>query len=149
MSSNKFHSNRAYPTYPIVAVGAVVIHADCVLLVKRSQPPSKDAWALPGGKVELGETLQQAAEREIWEETGIIIKARDPVYTFDVIEYDAEKRLRFHYVIVDLAAQYISGTPVASDDAAGARWVFAAELANLPVNAATLYLLKEKFGFSP
>jgi ADP-ribose pyrophosphatase len=81
-------STREYPENPQVAVGAIVIKDGRVLLVKRSQPPSKGLWAIPGGRVELGETLKEAAEREIIEETGLTIRAGDPVYTFDVIERD-------------------------------------------------------------
>lgn len=147
MPPNKSKSNPTYPTHPMVAVGAVVIHNHRVLLVKRNHPPNKDTWAIPGGKVELGETLQQAAEREIKEETNIIIKAKDPVYSFDVIERDSENQIRFHYVIIDLIAQYISGTPKAADDAANAGWISPYEMSILPVNPKTYLLLKEKFGF--
>ncbi|MBW1743354.1 MAG: NUDIX hydrolase [Deltaproteobacteria bacterium] len=92
-----------------MAVGAIVIKDNRVLLVKRSKPPGEGLWAIPGGRVELGETLQQAAEREIMEETGLTIKAKDPVYTFEVIEPDDAGRPRFHYVIVDLMADYVKG----------------------------------------
>jgi len=85
-----------YPPAPRVAVGAVVIRAGSVLLVRRGKAPSDGQWAIPGGSVELGETLQQAAEREILEETGIRIRAGKPVYTFDLIERDRQKRIRFH-----------------------------------------------------
>ena len=149
MLTNKSKSNLTYPTHPVVAVGAVVIHNHRVLLVKRNHPPNKDTWAIPGGKLELGETLQQAAEREIKEETGIIIKAKDPVYTFDVIERDSENQICFHYVIIDLIAHYISGTPKAEDDASDAGWISPYEMSTLSVNPNTYLLLKEKFGFGP
>ncbi|MEE9402308.1 MAG: NUDIX hydrolase, partial [Desulfobacteria bacterium] len=109
-------SAREYPENPQVAVGAIVIKDGRVLLVKRSQPPSKGLWAIPGGRVELGETLKEAAEREIMEETGLTIRAGDPVYTFEVIKRDDTGRIRFHYVIVDLVADYLSGKLNASDD---------------------------------
>ncbi len=73
--------------------------------------------------MEIGETLQTAAEREIMEETGIRIKAGDPVYTFDAIQKDGDGRIRFHYVIVDLLADYVDGEPNAGDDAHDVRWV--------------------------
>ena len=128
-------------------MGAVVFKDDRVLLVRRGQPPAKDHWAIPGGSVEIGETLQQAAEREIWEETGIRIRAAKPIYTFDVIERDESQGIRFHYVIVDLLADYVSGELSAGDDAVEARWVSAEEIAELTVSASTLKLLKSEFNF--
>ena len=139
---------NSYPDKPNVAVGAVVFKEERVLLVRRGQPPSKDLWAIPGGSVEIGETLQQAAEREILEETGITIRAEEPVFTFDVIDRDRAGKIRFHYVIVDLAAVYVAGDPKAGDDAAEARWVTAQEIDELPVSAPTVKLLKRKFGFA-
>ena len=87
-----------YPDSPLVAVGAVVFNQNRVLLVKRAKPPAQNQWAIPGGKVRLGETLQQAAEREIHEETGIIIRALKPIYTFDIIQKDRSGRIRFQGV---------------------------------------------------
>jgi 8-oxo-dGTP diphosphatase len=137
----------AYPDQARVAVGAIVFKDNRVLLVRRGKPPAEDQWAIPGGRVEIGETLQEAAEREILEETGIVIRARVPVYTFDVIERDIRGRIRFHYVIVDLTADYIRGEPRAGDDAAAARWVSSDELATLKVSSKTRQLLKTHFAF--
>lgn len=136
-----------YPGQPRVAVGAVVRRGDAVLLVRRAKPPNEALWAIPGGSVELGETLQTAAEREILEETGITIRAGRPVYIFDVIDRDAAGRVRYHYVITDLLADYVSGDPTAGDDALEARWVTAGELRELPVSASTLELLRDELGF--
>lgn len=136
-----------YPERPRVAVGAVVFKEGYVLLVQRAQPPAEGCWAIPGGSVLLGETLPQAAEREILEETGVVIRAAEPVYTFDVIEKDAEGRVRFHYVIVDLAAEYVAGTPRPASDAVDARWVSSGDLCRLMVSPATLRLLRGRFGF--
>jgi 8-oxo-dGTP diphosphatase len=136
-----------YPVNPRVAVGAVVFKDECVLLVRRGQPPAEDLWAIPGGSVEIGETLQEAAEREILEETGIQIRASKPIYTFDHIDRDAAGKVRFHYVIVDLAADYVLGEPSPGDDAVEARWVSAKEINGLAVSAATLNLLKARYGF--
>jgi 8-oxo-dGTP diphosphatase len=136
-----------YPGNPRVAVGAVVFKEGRVLLVRRGQPPAEDLWAIPGGSVEIGETLQEAVEREILEETGIQIRALKPIYTFDVIDRDAAGKVRFHYVIVDLAADYIRGEPVPGDDALDARWVSAGEISGLEVSTATLKLLKTRYGF--
>ena len=142
-------SDREYPPEPRVAVGAVVFNGDRVLLVRRDQPPSHDLWAIPGGRVALGETLERAAEREIFEETGIRIRAGAPVYTFDHIERDSSGSVRFHYVIIDLVAEYIGGDIQSGDDAREARWIAEDELRHLNVSPPTLSLLKNRFGFGP
>jgi ADP-ribose pyrophosphatase len=138
-----------YPDAPRPAVGAVVFKDNAVLLVRRGKPPAIGNWAIPGGSVRLGETLQAAAEREILEETGIVVRAGQPVYVFDVIEHDEDGEVKFHYVIVDLAAEYVEGDPCPGDDATDARWVRQADLAHLNVNPATRLLLSETFDFGP
>lgn len=141
------HSAASYPDRPCVAVGAVVFRNNRVLLIRRGQPPSQDLWAIPGGKVGLGESLQEAAEREILEETGVVIHARHPIYTFDLIESDPNGRIRFHYIIIDLIADYVSGDPCAGDDAREARWVGPDDIRQLAINPKTAALLRQKFGF--
>ncbi len=136
-----------YPGCPVVAVGAVVFNNGRVLLVRRGQPPSDDLWAIPGGKVRLGESLQAAAEREILEETGLTVRAGRPVHTFDVIERDDRGRVRFHYLIVDLRAEYAGGTVRAGDDAREARWIGPDEIRRLTVSPQTIDLLQREFGF--
>lgn len=132
---------------PIVGVGAVVVEGGRVLLVKRARPPAEGEWAIPGGRLLFGETLQQAAERELLEETGITIKAGEPIFTFETIERDERGTILFHYVIVDLNATYVSGKPVAGDDAAMAAWLSAEELSRLRVSEKTLHLLKNIIHF--
>ena len=146
------HSNGIvsgqYPNHPRVAVGAVVFKENKVLLVLRGKPPAENQWSIPGGRIELGETLQEAAEREIAEETGMVIRAKNPIYTFDVIERDENGRVRFHYVIVDLAADYVGGELRAGDDAVDVSWVSPKELNNRNVSDATRKLLAQCYGFS-
>ncbi|MDD5712843.1 MAG: NUDIX hydrolase [Smithellaceae bacterium] len=137
---------REYPDSPRVGVGAIVITDGRVLLVKRGVAPSQGLWAIPGGLLELGETLQQGAEREIREETGIVIKAGEPVFTFDFFEWDQKGRLRFHYVIVDLAAEYVGGEVAGASDALEARWLTVEDLASLDVAKKTILAL-HKVGF--
>ena len=144
MTSNQ---SGKYPIQPAVAVGAVVFHEHRVLLVKRGNAPSQGVWAIPGGRVELGETLQRAAEREILEETGITIHAREAIFSFDTIEHDCDGRVRFHYVIVDVLADYVAGEPRHDDDALDARWVAANELKHLTLSNITLELLRDRFAF--
>jgi ADP-ribose pyrophosphatase len=134
-------SKREYPESPVVGVGAVVIKDGKVLLVKRGVDPKKGLWAIPGGSLKLGETLQEGAEREIMEETGITIRAKEPVYSFDFFERDGGGRVRFHYVIVDMMADYIGGEVQGADDALEARWVSPDELKYLEVSRNTLKIL--------
>lgn len=140
-------SAREYPVRPALAVGAVVFKNNKVLLVKRGNPPARGVWAIPGGSVELGETLKTAAEREIFEETGIVIKAGEPIFSFESIHRDDKDRVRFHYYIVDLGASYISGEPVSGDDAMDVGWISRDALGRLDVNPLTLKLLHQVFNF--
>lgn len=140
-------SQTTFPDRPRVAVGAVIFKDGRVLLVRRGRSPARSQWAIPGGSVELGETLQEAAEREIHEETGIRIRAGEPVFVFDVVERDASGRIRFHYVIVDLEGRFLEGEPRPGDDAVAVRWVGARELDRLPVNRTTRKLLKKVYRF--
>ncbi len=117
----RYESKNAYPAIPRVGVGAIVVKKGKVLLVKRGIEPSKGLWAIPGGTLKLGETLQECAAREIFEETGIKIKVGECIYVFDFIERDKKRKIKFHFVIVDFAADYISGEPQGADDALEAR----------------------------
>jgi 8-oxo-dGTP diphosphatase len=137
-----------YPDAPRVAVGGVVIRGEEVLLVLRGNPPAPGQWAIPGGSVHLGETLQAAVERELLEETGVTVRAGEPVYVLESIVPGDGGRPRYHYVIVDLLASYVSGEPTAGDDAREARWVHARDLDRLKVTRKTVELLT-KLGFVP
>lgn len=133
---------------PRVAVGAIVMRDGEILLVKRGKDPNKGQWAIPGGSVQLGETLQEAAEREIREETGLTVKAGEPVYTFDFIERDRRGQVRFHYVIVDLAADLAGGKIHPADDASDAGWFSPEEVEEAGVTETTKNFLR-KIGFIP
>jgi len=135
-------ADREYPDRPFVGVGAVVIREGLILLIRRGRPPGEGLWAIPGGVVELGETLQAAAEREIREETGLEVRAGAPVYTFDSIHRDPDGAVRFHYIIVDLTAQYISGKIRAGGDAGEVRWVALSEVDALVMSPHMRELLK-------
>lgn len=135
-----------YPTTPEVAVGGVVIHRNRILLVQRGTPPAIGEWAIPGGRVELGETLQAAVEREIMEETGVRVQAGKMMHLFESIHEDPNGGIRFHYIIVDFQADYVAGNPAPRDDATDARWVSPQDAEKISINSSTLDLLK-KIGF--
>lgn len=141
-------SRREYPDSPRVGVGAVVIREGRVLLVLRGAAPSSGLWAVPGGSLKLGETLREGAEREILEETGIAIRTKEPVYVGDLIERDAEGKIRFHYAVIDYAADYLGGEVRGADDALEARWASPEEVAGLAVTDTTLKMLRN-LGFLP
>jgi ADP-ribose pyrophosphatase len=147
MEKSETTLSGSYPGCPQVAVGAVVFKEDKVLLVLRGKPPAENHWSIPGGRVELSETLQEAAEREIREETGLFIQAREPVYTFDVIERDQKGEILFHYVIVDLEADYVSGELRPGDDAVDVCWASSQDVKSLNVSDATRKLLKQCYRF--
>ncbi len=135
-----------FPDAPRVAVGAVVIHEGRILMVERAKAPSRGLWSVPGGSVELGESLAEAAEREVFEETGIRVEAGAIVHTFDSVVRDDSGRVRFHYVIVDLQARYLEGEPRAGCDASAAEWRDPVEATAADVSPKTVELL-EKLGF--
>ena len=115
-------SDREYPARPIVGIGIVVIKDDTVLLVRRGKPPNVGAWTLPGGAQELGETAEEAARRELLEETGLEVGPLHFAATVDNIRRDDDGRVRFHYTILDFAARWVAGEPVAATDVTEAVW---------------------------
>ena len=114
--------SREYPDYPRVGVGAVILHEDRVLLVRRGKSPSFGKWTLPGGLVELGETTTEAIAREIVEECGIKIRVVDVAGVITRVVRDDGDRIRYHYVLVDYLAYPDSMDVVAGSDAAEAQW---------------------------
>ena len=113
---------REYPDRPIVGVGAVVVREGAVLLVKRASEPLKGQWSLPGGAVELGETLREAIKREVREETGLEIDILDVIEVFDRITRDSENRPRYHYVLVDFLCTPVAGSARAGSDVEAVAW---------------------------
>jgi 8-oxo-dGTP diphosphatase len=122
---------REYPEAPIVGVGAVVIDGTKVLLVRRGQEPLKGEWSLPGGALELGETLQQGVVREVLEETDLIVVPGGIIEILDRITPDeASGRVRYHYVLIDFVCHVSGGALCSASDAEEVRWVERDQLQN-------------------
>jgi 8-oxo-dGTP diphosphatase len=128
---------RKYPDRPYVGVGAVIVRDGQVLIVKRKYDPLAGQWSLPGGGVELGETLEASVAREMLEETGLDIEVGPVIEVFDRITRDERGEVRYHFVLVDYLCWPIGGELRASSDVADARFVDPAELPhyNLTVKA--------------
>jgi 8-oxo-dGTP diphosphatase len=137
---------REYPQHPLVGVGAVIVEDGRVLLVKRGKAPLLGEWSIPGGMLELGETMRQGAEREALEETGIVVRATDLLGVFDRVVPDDKKATLYHYVLIDFLCQRISGDVLAAGDAADARWFTPDEVAEISLPEDTRNIVQ--LGFS-
>jgi ADP-ribose pyrophosphatase YjhB (NUDIX family) len=124
-------TDRTYPDRPYLAVSAAIVRDGEVLIVRRARPPAEGLYTLPGGAVEAGETLAQALEREVREETGLTIAPVGLAGEREVIVRDTDNRVVRHFVILAFAARWIAGEPTLSDELSEARWMRPAELAGL------------------
>jgi 8-oxo-dGTP diphosphatase len=138
--------DRRYPTHPMVGVGVVVVRNGAVLLVKRGKHPGYGLWAIPGGRVELGERARDAAAREALEECGVVVDVGDVIWVDDAIIRDADGRIEFQYVLVDFVAKYIDGEPACSSDALDLKWVRPADATGLAMTSTMPALLVKVFG---
>jgi len=132
---------REYPDGPVVGVGAVIIIDDKVLLIKRGKEPGYGSWSIPGGAVHLGEKLSHAVEREILEETGLIVRCGEMVKVYEPVIRDQEGKVQFHYVLIDFLCEYVSGEPRPSSDILDAVLVSPAELKKYGLFKATADLI--------
>jgi ADP-ribose pyrophosphatase YjhB (NUDIX family) len=131
-----------FPERPIVGVGAVVVHDGRALIIKRAHDPRRGEWSLPGGRVELGETLVDATRREILEESGLEVTVGDIVEVFDRIHHHRD-RVRYHFVIVDFLCAWTGGVLRAGDDAEDAAWVTGEEVEAYGVNEHAARVLRK------
>lgn len=121
-------TGREYPERPIAGVGAVILDAGRVLLVRRGHAPMKGEWSLPGGALEVGETLAEGVKREVLEETGLEVEPLAMVDVVDRIARDEAGRVQFHYVLVDYLCRVTGGAAACASDAVGLRWAAMDEL---------------------
>ena len=136
---------REYPQQPLVGVGVVIVENDSVLLIKRGKAPLLGEWSIPGGMLELGETLRRGAEREALEETGLVVRATDLLSVFDRIVPDENKRTLYHYVLIDFLCERISGDVQPAGDAADAKWYAPNEVAHLSLAKDTAAVIRTAF----
>ena len=108
--------NRQYPERPIVGVGGVIVDNGQIVLIRRGHEPMKGHWSLPGGGVDVGETLEEAVAREVLEETGLDVEVGPVIDVFDRITRDEDRRVRYHYVLIDYLCWPIGGTLQAGSD---------------------------------
>jgi len=131
--------------HPAVGVGAVLIHQGKVLLIKRGKEPLRGRWVVPGGTVEVGETLEEALVREVREETGLTVRPLEVVLVFDRIEREGDA-VRYHYVIVDYLCEYVSGAPQAASDALEVAFVAREDLPGYALPEKALEVVLDGFG---
>ncbi len=127
-------ARHEYPERPVPAVGAFVFRGDAVLLVKRRDEPNQGLWSIPGGSLEVGETVEAAAERETLEETGVVVRSLRVAEVNTLVLRDSEDRVRWHYVLIDVLCEWVSGEPFPATDAENARFLPLAELGEYDVS---------------
>ena len=140
---------REYPETPLVGVGAVILEQGLVVLVKRRFPPLAGEWSLPGGRLEVGETLQEAVVREAREETGLFIEPADLLGVYDRLVRDDTGRVLYHYVLIDFLCRRLAGELRAGGDADDAHWFSQEEIGQISLvedTAEVIRLAFEKVG---
>lgn len=143
---------RKYPIVPLVGVGVLLTRDNYLLLVKRKFDPDAGYWAIPGGHLDLGEKVEEAAEREAYEETGYIVKVSRLAGIIDKIMYDNDGKVEYHYVLINYFVEQIEGDwsqqPVPNSDALDAKFVPFDELKDYTLTASLIELLKQlKIGY--
>ena len=139
------HMKREFPEVPLVGVGAIIIEDARVLLVKRAHPPLQAQWSIPGGVLEVGELIREAAVREAREETGLIVEPEDLLGVYDRILRNPEERVQYHYVLIDFFCRRVGGELLAASDAVEVRWFAREELAPLKLAEDTIDVIRKGF----
>jgi 8-oxo-dGTP diphosphatase len=135
--------NREYPERPLVGVGGVVISDGRALLIRRGSPPLERQWSIPGGMLEVGETLLEGVRRELEEETGIEVRVLDLIEVFERINLDGEGKARYHFVVLDYLCERVRGEARAGSDVIDVAWAAPEELVQYSLTeTATRVILK-------
>ncbi|MGA2390625.1 MAG: NUDIX hydrolase [Candidatus Sulfotelmatobacter sp.] len=136
---------REFPEVPLVGVGAIIVEDARVVLVKRLHPPLQAEWSIPGGVLEVGELLREAAIREAREETGLTVEPSELLGVYDRVLRNTEQRVQYHYVLIDFLCRRIAGDLLAASDAAEVRWFRREELPGLGLTEDTLDVIGKGF----
>ncbi len=139
---------REFPDSPVVGVGAVIVQDGRVLIIKRAHEPRQGEWSLPGGRVELGETLVDATRREIKEETGLDVDVGALIELFDRV-HRRDGQVQYHFVIADFLCTPCGGTLTAADDALDVAWVTPEELEGYGVNEHAAAVIRKGLALNP
>ena len=145
-------SSREYPERPVVGIGGVIIDRGRTLLIRRGSEPLRGEWSIPGGTLELGETLEEGVARELLEETGVAVRVLELIEVFDRIYLDSGttggrdgEKPRFHYVIADYLCEVINGEARAGSDVTDVAFAREDELAGFHLTETATRILKKAF----
>jgi 8-oxo-dGTP diphosphatase len=139
---------REYPERPLVGVGGVVIRDGRVLLIRRGGPPLEGEWSLPGGMLELSETLEEGVLRELLEETGMQVRVLGLVEVFERIIRDDSGRTKYHFVIADYLCEALSGEARAASDVTDVAWATEVELAQYSLTPTAMRIIARAFAMT-
>jgi 8-oxo-dGTP diphosphatase len=134
---------REFPEVPLVGVGTIIIEDGRVVLVKRAHPPLQAEWSIPGGVLEIGELVREAAIREAREETGLTVEPGELLGVYDRILRDPDQRVRYHYVLIDFLCRRVAGDLAAASDAAEVGWFTPDKLPGLNLAEDTLDVIQK------
>ena len=136
---------REFPEVPLVGIGAVIIEGVRVVLVKRAHPPLQDQWSIPGGVLEVGELVHEAAVREAREETGLVVEPVELLGVYDRVLRNAEQRVQYHYVLIDFLCRRVAGELAAASDATEVRYFTREELPGMKLADDTVDVIGKGF----
>jgi ADP-ribose pyrophosphatase YjhB (NUDIX family) len=148
LSKGILSMDREYAGHPMVGVGGIVLNEGKVLLVRRGQQPGYGKWSIPGGMVELGESLTEAIRREVLEECGIEIELADVIAVLERVIRREDERVRYHYILIDFLGYWKGGELQPASDILEARWADPSEMENLEMTDRTKQVVFEAMGLS-